>query len=337
MLGRIFNYVVNLSNYFYSIPPKTDEKKEAAVVVNISSSHAAIQLTLPQQVEETVQPDALSRYQHELSKKAAELQKTLEKLQEFKIKILEKNVVLEAYADDLSEEREKIKSNALNSMQAFLDYLMQNVKAGLWPADNVLNNLLESSDKEMAFLFRQLNADNNALDDKDKSEEEKQRICLEMFNLNILIVEDLLKLIANIQAELKYCVEIEKISAKAIEYLAEITIRMVLNVALPNLNLDFSEFYHHFLSNEISNEKKSITTSITFATEEIAATIQKVEKHFSDNDKLANTKLEVNKEEKPQNYAAAGPILFSKSASVPQVSEKDFTPEIRRSSSFSHN
>lgn len=235
-------------------------------------------------IGEQQQKDALSDYQNELSNTISTLKNKLEKLEQFKAALLLNDAALNNDNHAVHADKEKMCENSMNSITQFFQNMFNAIKADLQPADNELNNLLEKSHKEMQVLFQQLKADSDALQDNAKSREEKRKICLDMFNLNIAIIRNLLNLITDVQAELQYCLDCESLGEKAMQYIVAIVVRMVLQVPLPSLEGDFSDIYRHILTNEIASEKSKLEIVAADAEARVDETINLAGKQFDVNE-----------------------------------------------------
>lgn len=200
--------------------------------------------------------DALSAYQSELARTMTELQASLTKWMDKKVEIIGGDSELTRYAESLIASHPG--SDLIAGINAFFDQIFVDIKSDLVPASTELHRLLEVAHSHVQSLCDHIDASCQKLDEKDRAPEEKRRLCIDICNDSILIVNDLITMTENMEDELEYCLKFEGMSEEVAKSLVQLLVLIVVKVPMPELDFNFKPSYRHFLYNEIEGEKKEI-------------------------------------------------------------------------------
>jgi hypothetical protein len=200
--------------------------------------------------------DALAAYQQQLTRTGSELQAALEKWKLLKEQIIGDDMDLKRYANEAVLVRHH--QSVLESIRNFFRHLFEKIKEDLEPADLELHEMLDKAHQEVQGLCEHLDESCKLLKDTSTSEENQHKISIDMCNTSMTIINDLIGMVDNIQSEIKYCLEAEKITENAAKKLILLAILIVTKIPLPDIELTFSDSYRNFLYNEIEETKKSI-------------------------------------------------------------------------------
>lgn len=255
-------------------------------------------------------PDALSAYQEELVRTAADLQASLAKWMDKKVEVIGGDPALTQYA---AQARVHPGADLIAGINAFFKQLFENIKADFVPASTELHHLLDEAHGHVQKLCDHLDVSCQKLDEAGRTAEEKRRVCIDICNDSIQIVNDLIAMINNIEEELDYCLKFEGLTEEAARKLAQLIVLIVLKVPMPELDFNFKSTYRHFLFNEIEGEKKEIELFETDVKGHLAHAMKEIGLQEQVWEKAAND----SSSEKPESGVLSGSLFAPTPVSTP--------------------